>query len=178
MISKLRKITMVILGLDPGSNGGYITLNSKGRILDRFLFSGEDRIEVFKRYIESLKKIGPVTFAYVEDVHAIFGSSAGGTFSFGRNLQLAIDGLVASNIEVKFVKPKEWQKAMFKDGPKIIKKGTKNKLDTKAIALEMALKHFSVDSFYKSERSKTAHDGLVDAALIALFGLKKEKGEI
>jgi hypothetical protein len=46
----------------------------------------------------------------VEDVHALRGSSAKGTFTFGRNLGVWEGILTTLNVEWIKISPKEWQK--------------------------------------------------------------------
>lgn len=136
---------------------------------------GEDGID-FSSYLSDLKTLAPkIKVAYVEKVHAIYGSSASSTFTFGRNYQAALCGLEASDIPYRLVAPKDWQKTVLCKKNKIFK--NKNKVDTKAMAREAAKVIFKDESFLKTPRSKTPHDGLVDAALIATYGLRKEKGE-
>lgn len=165
---------MIILGLDPGGNGAFVTLDSRGKIKDAYVFSGENKEEMFLNYVDKLKAINKPDVAYIEHIHAIHGSSAKGTFSFGRNYQIAIDGLLLVGVKIKYVQPRVWQKEMFTGATQYIKKGTKNKRDNKKIAMEVGLKLFNEKHFLKSSRSKKPHDGLIDAALIATYGYRKE----
>lgn len=169
---------MLVLGLDPGSRGALVTIDERGRIKHTYVFNGNSREEMFLDYVKYLKGIARPIRAYVENVHAIQGSAAQSTFNFGRNFQLAIDGLLLLGIPIEYVVPRVWQKVMFEGAPMYIKKGTKNKRDNKRIAMEQALKLFNAGVFLRSERCSVPHDGLIDAALIAMYGLKKEQGEI
>lgn len=61
------------------------------------------------------------------------------------------------------VTPQCWQKAMLN-----CKAG-----DTKPAALTLARSLWPAESWLASERCRTAHDGMIDAALIAEFGRRK-----
>lgn len=164
---------MVVLGVDPGQNGAYVSLTQDGKIHQKGTFSLTKGGDIdFKGYIEAIRALDPKpTVAYLEEVHAIYRSSAASTFSFGRSYQLAIDGLVANDIEIKYVPPKAWQKEVVTSPIKHKWGGQK---DIKAMALASAQEHFVGEGFLKTPRSRVPHDGLVDASLIALYGLKKE----
>lgn len=132
--------------------------------------------------------------AVKEEIHAIFGSSASSTFEFG-----AADGtleaflkMLSISSENKFpiytVQPKAWQSVAWKGvelvkGDPIMDKGTKKqkvtkkgelrfKTDTKATSTAAAHALFPGVSFIPP-RCRNEHDGLIDAALIAYWGIKK-----
>ncbi len=168
---------MLVLGLDTGSHGAFVVLDQREKIKATYAFPDGERDQIFVNYLDNLRAIEKPTVAYVESVHAIYGSAAQSTFNFGRNFQLAIDGLLVSGIPIKYVVPRVWQKEIYQGAPQYIKKGTKNKRDNKRISCEIALKHFNVDHYLATSRSKKPHDGLVDASLIALYGLRNELKE-
>jgi len=66
------------------------------------------------------------------------------------------------------VTPQSWQKAILGKVPKG---------DTKKYALAKAKATWS-DSFTKNARCKVPHEGLIDAALIALYGMELMKLKI
>jgi hypothetical protein len=166
---------MLVIGVDTGRHGAFVALNGQGRIVHKAVFTeGKNGID-FHAYIAGLRSIAtPDTIAYVEEVHAIFNSSAGSTFKFGRNFQLALDGLMAAGITLKLITPKAWQKELFAGLTPIYKPKT-DKLHTKAMAAKVALKHHELKHLLNTTRSKKPHEGLVDAALIARYGLIKER---
>lgn len=113
----------------------------------------------------------------IEDVHAIAGSSAKGTFSFGWSLGI-LEGIVSAlSIPYTKVAPKEWQKELWQ-GIKTIYKPTKGEskrklVDTKATSLLAAQRLFPNVDFRKSEQATKAHDGIVDAILLAEYCRRK-----
>lgn len=101
----------------------------------------------------------------------------------------AIQGIVvAAGYPHTLVQPKKWQKEIYQGIPEIrkppvmIKKGKmagqmkKGNLDTKAMSLLAAKRLFPTLDLRASERCKKAHDGIVDALLIAEYGARQYAG--
>ena len=51
-----------------------------------------------------------ISVAWLEDVHSIFGASAKSNFKFGYNLGWVTGLLTSSEIPIRRVTPKEWQR--------------------------------------------------------------------
>lgn len=167
----------MIIGVDPGKNGGLVLIEPDIAFHYTVMPDFDTCWDDLGLKISSLAKDFECV-VYLEDVHSIRGSSAKSNFQFGRAVGF-IEGFFAGlGLPVTKVTPKEWQSAMFTGISKIKKEGT-NRNDTKAMALE-ALKlrrPWWVDWFKvtaKGNKSKNVHDGLVDAALIALYGLEED----
>lgn len=100
-------------------------------------------------------------------------ASVGATqnFNFGYNFGL-INGFVLSCSFSEFhkVTPQDWQKEIIEESDKVI--GTHGKNDNKASALKAFQRIFHKEDMRASTRSTLFHDGLVDAALLALWGLR------
>ena len=167
---------MCIVGIDPGKNGGIVVLN-KGAIIDQKIMPTIDGRISGKELLDFLSPYDVDVIA-IEDVHSIYGTSAKSNFEFGRSLGVAeaIADVVCNKI-VR-VSPKNWQGKMF-DGVDIILKKNKKSKDTKAMAAMAFNKQYPQlgDKFKitpKGNSSKNYHDGLVDAALIALYQNKQE----
>lgn len=108
----------------------------------------------------------------VEDVHAVFGSSAKATFNFGWSLGI-IEG-VLSGLGIRYTKvaPKVWQKEMWQ-GVTPIYKNEKKAIDTKATSLIAVKRLFPDVDLRRSERATKPHDGIVDALLMAEYCRRK-----
>ena len=121
------------IGIDPGKYGGIAIFWGDGSI-DAYRFPRKQ--ELLINIIEKIKKhcrLEKYNSEWViEDVHALFGSSAKATFSFGRNLGFWEGILSSKRIKWKRVSPKVWQSnyTLSKD-----KKDRKNEL--KAIAQKL-----------------------------------------
>lgn len=171
---------MKIIGIDPGINGAIACMDETGKI--EFIkampkiSSGFDG-HAFDGILQNYQDVECTVF--IEDVHALFGSSAKATFTFGKICGM-IEGIVLANhLKYIYVQPKVWQKEMFQ-GVKEIRKvstkaGAKGRVDTKAMS-EIACKRLFPDiKFVATERCTKTHDGMTDACLIAEYGRRKIK---
>lgn len=179
---------MIYVGMDPGKNGAIVALSSKGRVIyKKTIPLIKDQIDiqalwqiftVLKRQNEKFRGVRVI----IEKVHAIYGSSAAATFTFG-GVSYLLEGLtVAAGLSYTMAPPKTWQKVIYsglnqiRKTPIKIKKGKrkgqtmKGEVDTKAMSLMAAKQLFPKIDFRRTEQCKNAHDGIVDALLIAEYG--------
>lgn len=167
-------------GIDPGKNGAIVLIKSDNTIIAEKtpLLGKEYNILEFKNIIKKLKDDYPDIHFIVEHVHAIFGVAAGATFEFGYGCGLIEGILVSLGISYTKVQPKEWQKLAFKGTAEIRKPDKVNKngktvigrLDTKPMALLSAQRLFPDVNLKATDRSTKAHEGIVDALLLAYYG--------
>ena len=166
----------IALGIDPGGSGYLAVLNADSREFVgsyalSFFPDGQFDAQAASVWLHQVIKDndGVVTRCCLEEVHAIFGSSAKSTFQFGRTFGALETFLTAVGISFKPVPPKSWQKKLW-DGIKPVLKG--GKLDTKAVSLSAAKKLFPLVDFRPNgctDRCKKADDNKVDAVLIAYY---------
>jgi hypothetical protein len=186
-------------GIDPGLDGAIVvfeitetTQEIKNIIIFKIPLIGKivdlNELSIFFREIQ--KKYTNIHFV-IEDVHAIFGSSAKGTFTFGRVVGQLEGILSALMIPYTAVQPKTWQSEMFQGVPEIRKQGSKilrlNKesgaietrirkgnRDTKKMA-EVATKRLfpTVNIIKPRSRKKKVDEGVVDALLICEYCKRK-----
>jgi len=167
------------IGIDPGKNG-FITLMTNKNIQFFSIPKIGNEVDIHKlNNIFSSIRIedeGKSIHCVIEDVHAIFGSSAKSTFEFGRVNGLIESILVCNGIPYTKVQPKIWQKEMF-SGIALQKKpsstGKTMKNDTKLMALMAAKRLFPDMDFTATERSKNPHDGKVDSLLLCEYSRRK-----
>ena len=157
---------MNILGCDPGINGGFAYV-SDGEIIETLRtpkIGNELDIKSIANFIDKYD----VDLVVVEDVHAIYGSSATSTFNFGRNLGIIEGVIVGLGLPYEKVTPKVWQKKSWK-GVEKVKKAKGNGTDTKATSLKAFMSIYPEDFYLTlpTTRCSVAHDGIVDAVLIA-----------
>ena len=175
----------VYLGIDPGNTGAVVRLC--GRKVETYVmpiiegkFDHSGLTKIFCKF--SVEKTYAVC---LEEVHAIYGSSASGTFTFGGVFHSCEQVLCDFELPYMLVQPKVWQKEMFqgvaelrkpstkiKSGPRK-GKSTKGRRDTKAMALIAAKRLFPTVDLRATERCKKPHDGIVDAILIAEYCRRK-----
>ena len=153
-----------VLGIDPGLGGGMVILNDRKEILSKLPFKRTkengnlDCIEVHE-FLQNKT----IDYVYLEKVHALPNVGAGSSFKFGLafgQIQAVLD---LNLLAYKLVSPKRWQSTLVEK---------RRDLSPKKRALLNALKEFPECDLRKSSRARVWHDGLVDAALIALHGLK------
>lgn len=174
---------MYIVGIDPGKNGAIAVLDKEGKIISKQVMpkiANEFDTNEFNKMVVNIG-LENIDCVAIEKVHALFGSSAGSTFEFGRMVGILEGVIVSHSLKHIMIDPKVWQKEMFQGIPEIRKPSTINKngkelkgrVDTKAMA-EIACKRlFPNESFIATERSKKYHDGLGDAVLIAEYLRRK-----
>ncbi len=171
----------VYVGVDPGSDGFVSVIMGDG--VYEFMAVDGTPLQELSDYFRSLAMLDCV--AVLEDVHAVFGSSAKGTFSFGFSKGMLLALLVAHRIPYVLVAPKDWQNEVWISADKVVntqrqtdkngKERTIKKVDTKATSINAARRLFPSVDFRKndSKRTKKPHDGKVDALLMAEYGRRK-----
>lgn len=187
-----------ILGADPGKHGAIVLINAKKKFGE---YTQEDVVCIPTKVrdgkvdavaiVDALKPYAKNIVLIVQEyVHAIYGSSAKGSFEFGdangtlRAALSIVSYMAGTHIPVQFVQPKKWQEVVWKPisivGSPVIDKDTGNpvklasgaikiKVDTKATSSVAAHATFPGVSFVPKRCTKE-HDGCVDAALIAYYG--------
>lgn len=167
------------IGIDVGAKG-FVSVIDNGEY--RFCsIEDSDNLTLSKFMLD--ETLGQDVAVVIEDVHAIYGSSAESTFNFGWIKGFLTGLLVAHKIPYTLVQPKEWQKEIWtnadmvvshkrvtrKDGKEINRKET----DTKATSINAALRLFPSVDFRKSGRCRKIDDNKVDALLMAEYGRRK-----
>lgn len=163
------------MGIDPGADGGIAIFTSDGNLTLYSIPKIGKAVDVYtlSRMIRDCKLID-VKHCVIEDVHSIFGAGAKSNFQFGWIVGILEALLVANDISFTKVAPKAWQKLMHEGVPKMTKPG-KTSSDTKAMSLMAAKRLFPNEGFLPTPRSSKPHDGLVDAALMAVYSYRKHK---
>lgn len=162
----------VFVGVDPGSDG-FLSISYGDELIFQPVPKIKDKVDHHElaRIISTINDSG-ITHCVLEDIHAVFGSSAGSTFNFG-HIQGFIEGCLCTHgIPYTKVQPKAWQKVMWEGIPLITKPSTTGKThvtDTKAMSLMAAKRLFPKVDLRASERCKIPHDGKVDSLLIMQY---------
>ncbi len=174
------------IGIDPGANGGIVVLDQTGfirfkSIIPKVKATSQVDIKELNALLVHLKIYGDYQHVGIEDVHAIFGTSAKSNFSFGRICGRLEMGIVANEFSHTFIQPKEWQREVWTNtdlvtintGKRTPKGNIRYKTDTKATSLICAKRLFPTEDFLASTRSRKPHDGIIDASLIAEYCRRK-----
>lgn len=168
------------IGIDPGSIG-FITIRHHDGEYEFIPLDGCD----FRRLAMRLAMLREETdtFAIMEEVHAIFGSSAKATFAFGEINGLLKGLLITTGIPYQLVQPKIWQEEIWINADKVYEyktitdkdgnKKTRKEVNTKQTSLNAARRLFPDIDLRKTERCKKPDDNLVDSLLICEYARRK-----
>lgn len=169
------------LGIDPGVVGFVTAIFHDGSV--KFApIADLDALEL-NEWLGAIKTMaGGNIVAVMEEVHAIFGSSAKSTFSFGEINGLLLGLLIANKIPYSLVPPKTWQKEIWENHDVVATfKTVKRKngevrvkdVNTKATSTNAARRLFPDIDLRKNERCKKVDDNKVDSLLIAEYARRK-----
>lgn len=170
------------IGADPGKEGAFSTISDEGKIIQMMPMPIDketnemdvDKVVDFIRL--ALMKCDAEKVIFVEeDVHPLYMVSAKSTASLMKN-----KGMIEATFKVVrqylfldftrflYIAPKTWQKLVWNHTDKVFEGG---KVNTKATSLNAFYRLFPGVSPLKNSRCTKAHDGMVDASLIAYAGM-------
>lgn len=169
----------VYLGIDVGSKG-FITLNT-GSEYKFFSIADNDNYKL-SQFLASIKETYPDVVCAMEEIHAVFGSSAKATFSFGEINGLLKGLLIANKIPYHLVQPKKWQSEIWDNKDMVVtykqvtikgKQVTKKDINTKQTSFNAAKRIFPHIDLRKTERCKNLDDNKCDSLLISEYARRK-----
>jgi hypothetical protein len=159
---------MLVLGIDPGLNGAIVLLDDAGG-LQNFLMpltvEGKNKSLDFEALQKNFQGI-PASGCHVFLERAVaFGMGLTGAFSYGRGFGFIEIAIKLAGLPVTQVSPKEWTKEMHQGISADLKPKVKSQ-----IAVERLFPQF-VSAIPRAKGKM--HEGIVDALLIAGYGLRK-----
>lgn len=172
------------IGIDPGSKG-FVAFQKNG-VFEYHAIDGCDWALLFEQFFKWRNENEEIICA-IEDVHAIYGSSAEATFNFGYVCGMLKMILIGSRIPYVMVQPKEWQKEMWMNSDVISHKEVSTRkdgkticrtiIDTKKTSINAAKRLFPTIDFRKDDspksRCKNVDDNKVDSTLICEYARRK-----
>lgn len=167
------------IGADPGKSGCLVIQieNEEPTFFKIPLLGNEIDILELQKYMENVPK-NYNAHCVLENVHSIFGASAGSNFNFGFNYGILEALLVANRIPYTKVQPKEWQKVCFqgiaeiREPSKTVvnKKGVTQvklgKVKTKEMSILAAKRLYPNFSLIPTARSRKEDSNISDALLM------------
>ncbi len=164
-----------VIAADPGANGALAVLDYNGGF-KTWLFATER-----KKLISDLPKYLTSAYIVLEEVHALYGSSADRTFGFGRNLG-HLEGIIEAlggEVDLR-VEPELWQRVVTFPPIKIPSKELpEDERDRAKKDHKEALKLESIRAAEAAYPGSTRwHDGIADAINIARYGLIMLRGRL
>lgn len=167
------------IGIDPGAKG-FVSVIDNGEY--RFCSIEDTNNQELSAFLLN-ETLGKEVTVVLEDVHALYGSSAEGTFKFGFIKGFLMGLLVAHKIPYTLVQPKEWQQEIWTNADMVVnakkvkqkngKEVNRRETDTKATSTNAALRLFPGVDFRKSEKCRKADDNKIDALLMAEYARRK-----
>lgn len=164
------------IGIDPGVKGCISIVDETGKFIESFFLlknaKNVDAVEISNTLL-NLSKYEDNCHVIIENIHAIFGSSAKGTFNFGFIAGL-IEGVIATiRLPYTKVNPKIWQKEMFRGVNVITKPSTTGKtqvIDTKKMSFLASHRIFPTVDLRRTNKCKNEDDNFSDSLLMAEYG--------
>lgn len=171
----------IVIGIDPGSIGFMSCIMPNGNIEFKSISesSVDDLNKTLCGWVNKASVYEWGIIVVMEQVHAIFGSSAKATFSFGEIFGVLKGLIMANNIPYHLVQPKKWQSVMWINSDIVAtykevntKKGVvkRKEINTKKTSINAAQRLFPNIDFRKNGRCRNIDDNKVDSLLIAEYG--------
>ena len=149
-----------MLGVDPGKSGGLAFVGRDKEILELVPMVGIPDI------VDLIYKHQPAHI-FLEKAQAMPKQGVVSMFTYGQHFGELVGMIVTLKIPFTLVQPRAWSK--------VIHEGTDSKLETKARSLQAANRLYPTAELLASPRCKKPHLGLVDALMIAEYGLRSIK---
>jgi hypothetical protein len=144
----------IIAGVDPGKSGAIVILKD-GKIWQKHLLTQVIPKQHFINF--GVKTI------WVEKAQVMGKESARAMFNYGRDYGYMLGTLNGCGFDINFVPPAVWTGLLHKKSPTTFD-------NPKATSLYVARQLWPDVDLRASDRCRVAHDGIVDAALIAYYG--------
>lgn len=158
----------MVAGVDNGLGGGLAATD--GEQLETYAMpttqDGKHRVVDPQRVVWLLEQWKPELLC-LEYAHAMPRQGVTSTFSTARGYGTLIGIAAALGLPLRLVRARTWQGEMLAGAP-----GS----DTKARSVAAAQRQWPSHDFRRTPRCRDPHDGLTDAALIALWGWR-HRGE-
>jgi Holliday junction resolvasome RuvABC endonuclease subunit len=158
----------MIIGIDPGADGGLAALSGS----QAWTVPMPGTPQLMALWLAALKP----DCAWVERVHAFPGQGVSSCFTFGQAYGTILGVLAALGVPTHLVEPRAWKRSVLGNPDPV-----PANLDAKAAkawarkagkaqAVAYCLRRWPALSLKASERCKVHHDGMADALCIAAYG--------
>jgi hypothetical protein len=155
---------MYHIGIDPGKKGGIAILSEADNQYVAML-PMPDGVEPLADALLRFRKFDSNIMAWVEKAQTMPKQGIVSAFSYGQHFGEILAILALLQIPYSLVAPNRWTKVMHRNC------GVSGK-DTKQKSRVVAKRLYPKESFLATDRSSVPHEGMVDAVLIARFGLQ------
>jgi crossover junction endodeoxyribonuclease RuvC len=168
-------VNEVVIGVDPGLNGGVAALTLQGRVIFARPMptcpSLKGRDVDARALHDLLSAVGRrATLAVVEKVASRPKQGVVSVFNFGVGYGIVRGVLGSIGVPLKLVTPQAWQKFVFRD--------LAFQPDTKAMSAAFCTASYPGVSLLAGPRCRVPHDGITDALCIAEYARLVAAGDI
>jgi crossover junction endodeoxyribonuclease RuvC len=152
----------MILGIDPGLDGGLAIISFNGDLEMLETVPTEPKGGFIKRQVDAQKlsnilRVYPISVCYLEKVSSRPGQGVGSVFSFGDTYGAIRGVLGALNIPTYYIPPQTWKKEL--------------KISSKEDSLK------AIKDLYPLLKMRKKDHNIAEALLLALYG-KKERENV
>lgn len=176
---------MRFIGIDPGKKGAIVRINSDLSV-DQWVIpvDKDNDVDIAELCGLIVYEIDEGDKVGLEEIHSIYGTAKGTMFTMGRVWGNIESALICNNIHFEYVPAKVWQKDIWHPScivKKLSKTGSRYVNDTKASSYNTATMIYPMLDFRygknenNNNRRTKAHDGIIDALLIAEYIRRKHK---
>lgn len=152
-----------VIGVDPGLKGGitFLTVDGGNHAADCYDMPIRDDGEIDTEHI--FKMIGIADVVYIEQAQAMPKQGVVGVFTYGYGFGKVVAAFELHKMKIKFVRPAVWKKKM---------KLGRDKSSSVSLAEKLLPGHV-----FKTKRGRML-DGQAESALIAIYGMMEEVGNV
>lgn len=168
------------IGIDVGAQGFISVMHPSGEL--EFLALKDTSPHRWSIFFQQLyEKYDGDVVCCMEEIHAIFGSSAKATFSFGEVNGMLKGLLISNHIPFHLVQPKNWQKEIWINDDRVYDlKPSKNesgktikKINNKKTSFNAGRRLFPDVDFRRTPQCIKDDDNKCDSLLICEYGRRK-----
>jgi len=160
-----------IIGIDPGLSGAIAWLSPQGisYVIMPTMKEGVNALAL-TRLLKEIVHRHPGAHVFIEKAQAMPKQGVTSMFNYGVGFGMIIGVCQALELRTTLVRPREWTKVMHA--------GVSADMSAKDKSYVAAVRLLPSHSFLATERSSKPHKGLIDAALIALYGQRALQSRI
>jgi crossover junction endodeoxyribonuclease RuvC len=156
---------MKIVGIDPGLSGGIAIMDEVNLVTHAMpTVSVGKKNAICLPVLRGMLVSANPQCVYIEKVSAMPKQGVTSMFNFGMGYGMIQGMCAALKIPYEFVTPQEWKKTVLAGRPS-------------GSEAEYAGQRWPDHNWLETARCKKWHDGMIDAALIAEYGMRKTRGQ-
>lgn len=158
----------MILGVDPGFSGGCAILSTGGEVQHACIMPLVAKVLDFVSVSELIERFH-VTHCFLEKAQSFPKQGVVSSFNYGKHFGHIEATIAMLKVPYTLVTPSVWTKELHQ--------GIEQFLPAKQKSLLAITRLYPGYDLRKNARCKNPHEGIMDAILIAAYGLRKLRGQ-